>query len=139
MPAAAAQYGFFTDRRGSIFSPVVAKRQFTNPVYQNEIQQFMEKMMDDEQRVDDFKIAQKNILSGLQDLTNYITAKSAASVQTTKQLLEGVIPYGIRGQSGQTLIVPENANKALMSVRLERSFLSAGYTPSELGLDEEDE
>jgi hypothetical protein len=139
MPAAAAQYGFFTDRRGSIFSPVVAKRQFTNPVYQNEIQQFMEKMMDDKEKVDDFRIAQKNILSGLQDLTNHITAKSTASVQSTRELMEGVIPYGIRGQSGQTLIVPENANKALMSVRLEKSFTSAGYTPSELGLDEEDD
>lgn len=138
-PAAAAQYGFFTDRRGSItFSAVVAKRQFTNPDYQNEIQQFMEKMMTDKEKVDDFKIAQDNILRGLHDLTNHITAKSLANIQNTRQLLDGVIPYGIRSQSGETTIIPANANKALMSVRVERSFLSAGYTQSELGLEDDD-
>jgi hypothetical protein len=137
-PAAAAQYGFFTDRRGSvIFSAVVAKRQFTNPVYQNEIQQFMEKMMTDKEKADDFKIAQDNILRGLHDLTNHITAKSLANMQNTRQLLEGIIPYGIRSQSGETLIVPANPNKALMSVRVERSLLSAGYTQSELGLEDD--
>jgi hypothetical protein len=56
----------------------------------------------------------------------------------TSELLERILPFGIRSQSGETIILPTNINKALMSVRIEKSLLSAGYKPDEIGIEGEE-
>lgn len=138
IPAATVQYGFFNDRRASLFSPTIAARRFTDPVYKSQVQGFLEKMLGDSANPEDMNIAQKNILLGLQDLTSHIEGQSVVNMRFTSELLERILPFGIRSQSGETIIIPTNINKALMSVRIEKSLLSAGYKPEEIGVEGEE-
>lgn len=137
-PAAAVQYGFFNDRRASMFSPTIAARKCTDSVYKNEVQKFLEQMLSDTTNPEDISLAQKSILLGLQDLSSHVEGQSVVNMRYTKELLERILPYGIRSQSGETIIIPTNINKALMSVRIEKSLLSAGYRPDEIGVEEEE-
>lgn len=138
MPAAAFQYGFFTDQKASMFSPTFAARQLNDDVYKNKLQSFMtgEVLNNSDDHADD-EIAQKYTMLGLQDIQSHIPKQNLSSYKSHKDLLKGILPIGIRSHSQETTIVPIQIDRTLMSIQVEKSLLSAGFTEYELGIGDE--
>jgi hypothetical protein len=138
MPAAAFQYGFFTDQKASMFSPAFAARQLTNSVYKNELQNFITRqVLNNSQDISDDEIAQRYTLLGLQDIESHIPKQNISSYKKHTDLLKGILPVGIRSHSEETTIIPHQMDRTLMSIKVEKSLLSAGFTEYELGIGEE--
>lgn len=138
MPAAAFQYGFFIDQKASMFSPTFAARQLTNSVYKNELQEFMthQVLSNSNDHADD-EIAQRYTMLGLQDIQSHIPKQNLSSFKSHKDLVKGILPIGIRSHSQETTIIPIQMDRTLMSIKVEKSLLSAGFTEHELGIGED--
>ncbi len=133
----ALQYGFFTDQRGSLFSPVVAQRRFSDTTYQKELEDFIAlEVLGHSTKPEDAEIAIKYTKLGLQDLALFVQNTPTAGKTNVQALLQPKLPIGIRSQSGEAEVVPLGFSKELMSVRVERALLTAGYTAEELGGEE---
>jgi hypothetical protein len=139
---AALQYGFFTDRRGSLFSPVVAQRRFSDTAYQKELEDFIAlEVLGHSTKPEDAEIALKYTKLGLGDLSSHVLSSHVqnthiAGKTNVQALLGDLLPRGIRSQSGEAEVKPLGFSKELMSVRVERALLTAGYTAEELGGEE---
>lgn len=138
VPAGAIQYSFFMDRNASIFSPAVAIRRFTDQVFQSELYKFLVGTLSDieEDRPEDLGIAQKSVASGIQFLSSTLSNTPTSGLNSTRAMMEPIVPRGIRGQSGDAQIMPIHFTRELMSVHLENSLRSAGFTDQELEVEE---
>jgi hypothetical protein len=135
---AALQYSFFTDQRGSIFSPTVAARQFSDPTFLKQLEDFIVgETLGDVAKPEDSEIATKYTRFGLLDLSSYVQNTPTAGKTNVQSLLAEKLPRGIRSQAGEAEVIPTNFSRELMSVRVERSFQSAGFTEAELGREED--
>ncbi|MDG6919655.1 MAG: hypothetical protein JRN62_09530 [Nitrososphaerota archaeon] len=135
---AALQYSFFTDQRGSIFSPAVAARQFSDQTFLKQLEDFIVgETLGDVEKPEDAEIATKYTRLGLLDLSSYVQNTPTAGKTNVQSLLAEKLPRGIRSQAGEAEVIPTNFSRELMSVRVERSLHSAGFTDAELGLEEE--
>lgn len=141
MPAAAMQYGFFTDENASMFSPAVTARRLTREEdFTDALRGFLvNEVLSDSTDPADKEIAKRNTMLGLQNLQSHIPRQNLNSLRSHKQLLEGILPRGIRSQSKETTISPRDMDRTLMSIRVERVLISAGFSEYELGLGEDED
>lgn len=134
---AALQYSFYTDQRGSIFSPAVASRRFSDTTFLKELEDFIVgDSLANSLNPEDAEIARKYTRLGTQDLSSFVQNTPTSGKTSVQAFLDSKLPRGIRSQSGQAEVIPTNFSKELMSVRVERSLTSAGYSQAELGLEE---
>lgn len=135
IPAAAYQFGFFSDNKASMFSHIYAARQLIDDDYNKKLQDFiLNKVLSDFDDPEDEEIAKRYTILGIQDMRNHIQNLPLSTVRNYKILMDKIWPTGIRNQSTETLIVPTQFDRTLMSLRVEKSLLSAGFSEYEIGL-----
>jgi ribosomal protein S14 len=131
-PAAAIQYSFYIDPNASIFSPNVATRRFTNPVFLRELENFMRDLLRDPVYAEDFEIGIRAARQGIQELSSYMQTARMRNIRTTKQLMHDILPRGIRSTAGETTIVPWRFTRTMMTTHIEETLRAAGYTEEEI-------
>jgi len=142
VPAGALQYSLFTDPNASYLNSTFAARQFSGSQFEVEFQGFMGSVMSDNKYPEDFDIAMRATLKGLQTLKNHLRV-SAPQIQRMKnsaQLLERILPKGIRGNKAEIQIAPRQVSSAMVSSRVAETLRSAGLAymlPSEEEPDEQ--
>ncbi len=83
---AALQYGFFTDQRGSIFSPAVAQRRFSDVAFQRELGDFVaQEVLGNSTKPEDADIAAKYTNLGLQDMGTLVQNTPTAGPERGKE------------------------------------------------------
>lgn len=125
-PAGALQFSLYMDRRGSVIFPNSAKKHFRSQQFVEKFKQFMGDVLSNPIYPEDKKIAVEAVDRGIHDLITYLRGKPTTGFNLTKDLMKKILPYGIRGTEAETIIVPHNFTKAMITSHIEETMRMAG-------------
>lgn len=126
LPSGIMQYVLYTDERMSSYYPQTAINMITTR--DKDIKKFLKESLQDTIYPEDRQLAENEIDRSYEKLSNDLGQIYAKNYENTKELMKKYIIYGIRGSRVMAQVQPSGRiTRALISARVERGWLRAGY------------